>query len=364
MENIIAANIRSRPTRALISVSAIALGIVLLLIIGGIASGMLNDYLSRTVGLGADFILQPPGSSVFYAFSNAALNVKLADKLLQVPGVSAVTPVLAKFSSSDFGLIFGIDLASYNQFAGRLNIMSGKSSLADDEAIVDQLYAESKKLSPGTKLTILNHQFTISGICRPGAVVRVFVPLKTLQKLNGTPDNVTIMFVKAKPNAAVPEVFANLRNQFPNYSLAQASDSNLLLADTRLPGLNEFRITLVSVSMLVSFMVILLAMYTTIFERTREIGILKSLGASRRFIASMIFKESAMICASGALAGIVSSEIIRKVIIASFPTVPVTIGLGDLIRSSILGLLAGTMGSLYPAYKAARMDPVKALSFE
>jgi putative ABC transport system permease protein len=364
MENLTAANIRSRPTRTFISILAVALGVVLMLIIGGIARGTLDDYLGRTVGMGADYLLQPSGSSVFYAFSNAALNIRLADKLSEVPGISAVTPVLAKFSSSDFSLIFGIDMASYNQFAGRLNIVSGRPTMEENEVIVDELYAEARKLAPGMKMTVLGHEFRVSGICRPGAVVRIFVPLKTLQRLNGTPDNVTIMFIKASEGADEIAVFEELRRRFPNYALARATDSNLLLADARLPGFKEFRVTIVVVSMMLSFMVILLAMYTTIFERTREIGILKSLGASRRFIVAMILKESAMICCLGALLGIGVSEVVRKIIITKFPTLQVAMSLEDLIRGLILGLLAGTLGAIYPAYKAARMDPVRALSFE
>jgi putative ABC transport system permease protein len=364
MENLVTANIRSRPTRTFISILAVALGVILMLVVGGIVSGTLNDYLGRTIAMGADFILQPPGSSVFYAFSAAELNVKLANKLLEVPGVAAVTPVLSKFSTSDFGLIFGIDMASYDQFAGRLQILSGHSSLKDDEVIVDKLYADARKLKPGMTLTVLNHKFTVSGICRPGSVVRVFVPLKTLQMLNGTPDRVTIMFIKAAPNANLDKVFRELTHDFPGNALVRASDSSLLLADTRLPGLNEFRATVVLVSMLLSFMVILLAMYTTIFERTREIGILKSLGASRRFIVGMILKESVMICSLGALLGICVSEIIRKAVIVKFPTLQVAMSFDDVTKGLILGLLAGTLGALYPAYKAARMDPVKALSYE
>jgi putative ABC transport system permease protein len=364
MENLIAANIRSRPTRTFISILAVALGVSLMLVIGGIINGWLNEYLGRTIAVGADFVFQPPGSSVFYAFSDAELPIKLANKLQETPGISAVTPVLSKFSMSQFGLIFGIDLESYNKFPGRLHILSGQPSLKDDEVIVDQLYAETKKLTLGMPLTILNHTFTVTAICRPGSVVRVFVPLKTLQSLLGTPDRVTLMFMKAEPRSDVEKVFHELRQRFPSNSILQASDPNLLLADTRLPGLKEFRITLVVVSMLLSFMVILLAMYTTIFERTREIGILKSLGASRRFIIGMILKESAIICCLGALLGIGVSEIARKIIVSVFPTQPVAISLGNLILGMILGLLAGTMGAIYPAYKAARMDPVKALTYE
>ena len=127
MENLITANIRSRPTRTFISILAVALGVILMLVIGGIVSGTLNDYLGRTVAVGADFILQPAGSSVLYAFSDASLNSKLAGTMRQVPGIESVTPVLSKFSAAHFGLVFGIDLDSYNKFPGRLQMVSGQS---------------------------------------------------------------------------------------------------------------------------------------------------------------------------------------------------------------------------------------------
>lgn len=364
MENLVTANIRSRPTRTFISILAVALGVILMLVVGGIVTGTLDDYLGRTMALGSDFILQPPGYSIFYAFSDASLNEKYADMLRQVPGVAAVAPVLSRFSSKHFGLVFGIDLASYNQFPGRLQIIEGTPSLKGDEVIIDQAYADAKKLSPGMTMDVLNHTYTVTAICRPGAVVRVFVPLETFKKLNGTPDKVTIMFIKAAPNANLDQVYQALQQKFPGFSLLRASDPSLLLAEARLPGLDVFRMMIVVVSMLLAFMIILLAMYTTIFERTREIGILKSLGASQRFIVTMILKESAMICGLGVILGIIISEIIRVIIVSRFPTLQVAMGFGELLQGLVLGLLAGTLGALYPAYKAAKMDPVKALSYE
>lgn len=364
MENMIAANLRSRPTRTLISIFAVSLGVILMLIIGGITTGTLNDYLGRTMGVGADFILQPSGSTVFYAFSSAALPVKLAEKLREVAGVSAAAPVLSKFSSADFGLIFGVDLESYNLLPGRLHILQGQASLSGREVIVDELFAKSHNLKPGMPLTVLGNEFTVSGICRSGAVVRMFVSLRTLQELNATPDKATIIFVKASPGADVEEVYSALRSRYPELTLIRASDPQMLLADTRMPGLQEFRITVVVISMLISFMVILLAMYTTIFERTREIGILKSLGASRGFIVAIILKESVMISGLGVVLGTLASALVKEAITQTFPTLQISMTMAEIIRGCVLGVAGGTLGALYPAYKAARMDPVKALSFE
>ena len=364
IRSLVFANIWSRPTRTIISILAVGVGVILMLIIGGITTGTLNDSLNRTMGVGADFILQPTGSSVFYAFSSAALPIKLSAKLLEHSGVSAVAPVLAKFSSADFGLIFGIDLAEYNRFPGRLQIVEGRESLSGHEVIVDELYAKSHALAPGMPIEILGEKFTVSAICRRGSVVRVFVPLKTLQQMNGTEDKVTIMFIKAAQGIEVEAVFQSLRRAYPGLALVRTSDPSLLLADTRMPGLNEFRVTVVTVSMLISFMVILLAMYTTIFERTREIGILKSMGASKMFIVGMVLRESAIISLFGILFGVGASVLMSKVITSAFPMLQVDMSLPEVLRGCILGLLGGTLGALYPAYKAARMDPVQALSYE
>lgn len=359
-----AANIRSRPTRTFISVLAVAIGVIMMLMIGGIVSGTLNEYLSRTIGVGADFMLQQSGASVFYALSSASLPGKLAGKVREVPGVGAITPILANFSSADFGLVFGIDLDSYNEFPGRLQMTSGRASLTGDEVIVDELYARSRKLDVGMQMTVLNHKFTISGICKPGAVVRVFVPLKTLQGLNETPDKVTFMFIRAAEGTDPGELEKNLNAALPGYKFRSTRDETMLLADTKMPMMKEFKFTVIIVSMLLSFMVILVAMYTTIFERTREIGILKSLGASRSFIVGIILKETVIISGLGVAFGIGISEIARKVITSAFPTLQVSMTLAEVLTACVLGLLGGALGALYPAYKAAKMDPVRALTYE
>lgn len=363
MQSLITANIKSRPTRAAISVIAVAMGVTLTLIVGGIVSGTLNDYVNRTMRIGADFIVQEGGASIFYAVSGANIPIKLADRLMEEPGVLAVAPVLSKFTSaeSNFGLVFGIDLASYREFPGRLQIIQGRESLQGNEVIVDELYAASHKVEPGMNVNLLGQQWTISGICRAGAVVRVFVPLQTMQQLNGTPDKATIMFVKTQPGVDTAALLESLHERYPGLNI---SDPATLKEQSSMPGFKELQFTVTLVSGLIGFMVILMAMYSTIFERTREIGILKSLGASRRFIITMILRESAIICSLGVMLGIAVSVLIRMVIMTSVPTLQVEMGLVELIKGIILGLVGGTLGALYPAYQAARMDPVRALSYE
>jgi len=364
MKELITANLRSRPTRTAISFFAVAVGVILMLVIEGITSGTLNDTVNRTMGVGADLILQPSDSGILFALGSPALPIKIADKVREVKGVGAVTPILAKFSMTDFGMVFGIDLASYDQFPGTLQIVDGARSLTGHEVIVDQLFAKTKNIRPGMELDISGHKFKVTGICRQGAVVREFVPLPTLQTIMETPDKISMVFIKAAPGTSVKVLEAELRKTFDGYHINTANDAAMLLEGTKIPMLKEFSYAVVMVSMMISFIVILLAMYTTIFERTREIGILKSLGASRVFVVTMVLRESILICFLGVVLGTVVSEIIRKFINVSFPTLQVQMSLNDIFSACLLGLTAGILGALYPAYKAARMDPVKALSYE
>jgi|WetSurMetagenome_2_1015567.scaffolds.fasta_scaffold1088841_2 putative ABC transport system permease protein len=96
----------------------------------------------------------------------------------------------------------------------------------------------------------------------------------------------------------------------------------------------------------------------------RIIGIPGSLGPSRRFIIATILKESVIMCGLGALLGICVSEITRTIIITRIPTLQVSMSFDDLNQGMVLGLISGTVGAIYPAYKAYRMAPVRALSFK
>ncbi|PYS53614.1 MAG: ABC transporter permease, partial [Acidobacteria bacterium] len=107
-----------------------------------------------------------------------------------------------------------------------------------------------------------------------------------------------------------------------------------------------------------------LSMYTTITERTREIGILRSLGASKQFIVRLIFQESAVVCLIGVVIGIGASFLIGRLVTVVFPTLTVLITDGWIARASAFALLSGIIGSLYPSLKAATQDPVEALAYE
>lgn len=350
----------------MVSVLAVAIGVVLILTAVGVSRGLLNDAADRTRNLGADIIFQPTGASLLFALNTGTMPVKIVDALRKEPGVGLASPVMLYFSTRDFGLVFGIDPDSFNQFPGRLQMVSGTGLTDKYDVVVDDTFAKVKNLKVGDMLDILGDQkFRVSGICRSGiAIVRVFIKLTTMQEVKGAPNQISMVFLKAAPGISIVQLYDGMRaGRFAGYTITKSEDIFAVMS-ANLPGLREFTLTVVTTSALVSFLVVLLAMYTTILERTREIGILKSLGASRLFIVGTIMQESLLICTMGILVGFILSFLVRKVITTSFPTMQVGISTVWLVRAGILGLVSGAMGALYPAYKAARQDPVQALMYE
>ena len=363
MFKLILSNLRQRPTRTCVSVIAVALGVALLLVTLGLSYGQLVDMTRRTKGIGGDFILQSSDASLIFALNSGTIPDRVNQVIEEVEGVEAATPILAKFLGDQFHIVFGIDPESFGRVNRSLSFVEGGRFSGPREVIIDTIYANSRKLKAEDPLQILGHQFTVAGVFRQGIGARVLLPLTTLQELNGTPAKATMFFIRAEEEIALEQVYDSLQERFENYKITKASELQELIMDTT-PVFKEFLTAMVLISVAISFLIILLAMYSTITERTREIGILKSMGASRSYIVRLILNESLLICVAGVGLGFVLTFVALQLIVSAFPTVPVTITLFWRITSALMAVTSGTLGALYPALKAAKMDPVQALGYE
>ena len=138
-----------------------------------------------------------------------------------------------------------------------------------------------------------------------------------------------------------------------------------LMTSNNLPGLNYFITVMIGLAVGIGFLVIFLSMYTTITERTREIGILKSLGASKTYIISVILREATLLTAVGIIAGLHRvGDYAQSCSLALFPTLPVELTWDWRLYAAGLALLGSMVGAFYPALRAARLDPVDALAYE
>ena len=363
MWNLILSNIRQRPTRTCVSILAVSLGVVLILVSVGLSFGQFNDQAGRTRRIGGDFMLQPSGASLFLGLNSGALPVKIQQVIEQVEGIHAATPVLVKFVSEGFQALFGIAKESFLKVNGGLEFSEGQMFEKPFEVVVDTIYAADNKVEVAQKIELLGHEFSIAGIFQAGTAGRILVPLDTLQEMNGTPRMATVFFIRAKRDMEIEAVEAKLRERFENYKISRTQELEELLASSA-PAFQEFKAALVFMSVAISFLVTLLAMYSTIVERTREIGILKSLGASRGFIVQLILRESLVVCLLGVIAGFILTVVLITLITARFPSVPVDIPSVWVFTAVVIAFAGGILGALYPAIKAAKLDPVKALGYE
>ena len=341
MNKMIVSNLAHRPLRSAISVVAIALEVTLILMIVGFALGMLHDSRSRQAGIGADVIVLPPGASNIVGLSDAAIPVKIADILSKLPHVAVVSPVIMKVSTAGaLQNIFGIDLSSYDALRPFVYLKGGPLR-APDDILVDDIYTNGKHVKIGDTIELFNHNFRVAGIVAHGKGARLFVPLATLQELNGTPGKAVNLYVKADNSAEVDSVVNEIKNVpgMSSYTVQPMRDYLAMFTPDNIPMLSTFIRIVIGISVTIGFIVIFQSMYTAVMERTREIGILKSLGASKMYVVNVILRETTLLALGGIIVGIAFS----------------------LAAIAIVGSLAG---AVYPAFKAAQKDPIDALAYE
>jgi len=131
------------------------------------------------------------------------------------------------------------------------------------------------------------------------------------------------------------------------------------------PGLNAFIATVVGLAVVFGFLVVFLAMYTAVLERTREIGILKALGASPGYIMGMLLRETFLLAVIGLLIGIILSFIAKWAIMSFVPSSLPVVAVPDWWwRAGIISVAGAMLGAMYPGTKAARQDTIEALAYE
>ena len=358
-------NVLHRPVRTLISVIAVAVEVMLVIIVVGLTSGLLSETAKRIEGVGADLMVQPPSASVFMAFSGAPMPIRIRDKLVELKYVTAVAPVLLQFNSTgSLDIIYGIEPESFRKVSNGFVFLTGHDLENSNDILVDDWYAKARHVQAGQTLHILEHDFHVAGIVEHGKGARLFVLMPTLQDLSGAHDKASVFFIKCDRPERTIAVMDEIRQLLPRYEIRPLKDFLSLMTSSNLPGLQTFINSMIALAVSIGFLVIFLSMYTTIIERTREIGVLKSLGASKGYIVQVILSEAALLCLLGAFAGIGVSYAAKRILLTAFPTLSILITLDWILRACVIAVLGGLLGASYPAWMASRKDPVEALAYE
>ncbi len=367
MNKLVVGNILYRPVRSAISVLAVAIEVIMILSIVAIMVGQVQGAANQTSGIGADIMVRPPNASNFSGLSDAAVPAKIAPEVLaKLPHVAVASPVIAKLDThGSVQTFFGIDYPSYNALRP-FHFLAGGPFTGPDDAIVDDLYARSHQSHVGQIINILNHDFRVSGIVEHGKGSRVFMPIHTLGVLNGTPDNASIFYIRTDEPRNQQAVIDEIQHTpgMTTYQVQTLAEWMSMMTPEHIPAFTIALNVVITIAVIVGFLVIFQSMYTAVMERTREIGILKSLGASKLYIINLVLRETVIVAVAGIIVGIVATQGLKLLMDIRFPTMTFFLTTHWRVYGAIIALVGSILGALYPAFKAASKDPIDALAYE
>ena len=358
-------NVSFRPMRTLLSMLLIAFSVTSILTLVGMTRGFLESARERNEGVGADLIFRPKGSSFLSSFSGAPLAEKFVTELEKEPHVASATGVVYVQFGGTFDSVCGIDLASFDRLSGGFVFVEGHTLENPHDILLDRYYADQRRVHAGDTIKVLNVDWRIAGIVEPGKLAHLFVKIDVLQDLNGSPGKINSIYLKLDNPANTEMVKKYLENKYDGYPVYSMKDMEAMYSVDNVPLLKYFTDTVLVSSVLFGFIVVALSMYMAVLQRTREIGILKSLGASKGFVMGIILAEACGLGVGGTAAGIALSFgtrwLLNVVTPASFPQA-IVVTWWPIAGSIAVG--GAVLGSIFPGVLAVRQDPIEALAYE
>jgi putative ABC transport system permease protein len=356
-------NLKNKPMRSLLSVLLIGVPVTLILALVGLSHGMLEDSARRTRGIGADIIVRPPGTSLL-TLSGAPLHAKMVDFLEQQPHVKLAVGAINHPIQTPLAAT-GIDLKKFNEMSGGFTFVEGTSFQRPGDVIIDRYYAAQRKVRTGDTIELMNRKWRVCGVIEGGKLARIVFPIEVLQELTSNTGKVSQVYLKLDDPSNTAAVIDALKAKLENYPIYSMDEFTSLFSVNNIAGLREFIMVIMAIGVIIGFAVVCLSMYMAVLQRTREIGILKSLGASQAFILRVIVLEAVILGIGGSILGILFSFgaywLIRTLVPASIPMVIVP---SWWPIATAITLFGAALGALYPGLSAARHDPIEALAYE
>ena len=341
----------------------------MILTLVGVSDGTLDSVRQRARGVGADVVVRPPGSSVMQ-LSTAPMSEKLVPLLAARPGVALATGTVIQ-PLSGFDSITGIDYAALDKMSGGFRYLEGGPMVGADDIIVDEYYAKQKKVHPGDHLTLANHVWRVAGVYGSGKLARVISRMDTLQQVAGAEGKLSQIYIKlddpAKVNSFVTDLkhFMNPNNPNEGYQIYGLEEFTSMLTVNSTPMLADFINVVIGVASIVGFITVFMAMYTAVLERTREIGILKAVGAGPGYILNILFRETMLLAIFGTMLGIILTYGTQYLMQHAVPA--------SLVQETsyrwwpiclVIAVVGAMIGTVIPAMKAVQQDATEALSYE
>ena len=365
-------NAQRNPQRTASTASALMIGLALVTLVSVLAAGIVSTFRSAVDDLwkNADYAITAQNN-----FS--PIPVSVAAAAAKAPGVDAVGSVRAGEAKA-FGEVFGA--TAVDPPTSRIFSMKWKEGsdavlarLGDDGAFVTDDFADDHQLRIGSTVeeTFPNGEtvpFKVEGIFDPPTGGSPFGPVtisaKSWDRYNGQPQNLySFVIMKGGQTDANRASLDRTLEEFPNAKVATRDE----FVDNQISGLSavlNILYVLLGLSVLVSFFGIVNTFVLTVFERTREIGMLRAVGMTRRQVRRMIRAESVITAAIGGVLGILLGIALGALLVARVDFIDFTLPVVQLVVFAVAALIVGVLAAIFPARRAARLNVLEALQYE
>ena len=366
-------NLLRRKFRTLLTLMGVALGVAAIISLGAMGKGLEQGYASMMSRSSADLVLSQPDA---IEISYSSVDEALERDLLAMPEVTAVSGMIQGFLSAEgspFLFIFGYPEGSF--VMNRVPVIQGYSiferipgTLRGKPIMVGDDLASALKKSVGDTLRIGSTTYRVVGVYNTGDAFQdsgVILPLGEAQVLLGKPRQVSLFYLKVKDFNQREQLGARIARRWPELDLSTTREFNdKQIFDDFMKG---YVWVIAGMAIVLGGVGMMNAQLMAVYERTREIGVLRAVGWSRNRVLGMILGESVIVCLLGGALGLVLGygallALQANTVMMGATTAGVTPGL--VMEALVVVLALGLTGGLYPAWQASKMEPIDALRYE
>ncbi|NYB53047.1 MAG: ABC transporter permease [Methanobacteriaceae archaeon] len=355
-------------TRSALAMVGIAIGIATIIALGIVTDGLKESTQNTLKSGGSDFTATEANSP---GLGSSKIDAKRVDDLKNFTGVDNAVGVLIINRAVDGELFMVMGIQQENLKVGEINIINGREFTENsDEIIIGKRASQSLNKTVGDTIRLFSRDFKVVGIYETGSMwedAGSFISLPLLQELGEKPDQVSMIFIKLKNNASLEEVTSSIEKNYTDelVTIKTVADFNRVNKGLETIDTASWAISLLAI--LIGGIGVINTMVMSVYERTREIGVLKASGWKNRRIMIMIMGESVVLTLVSYIIGLIIGIGAVEVILST-PTmggfIEPVYSLELFIKALLIAFLVGLVGGLYPAFRASRLAPTEALRYE